>query len=33
MAGWFYMIYELYAGEGKAAVNTASPAVNQHIMQ
>ena len=24
---WFYMIYELYAGEGKAAVTTASPAV------
>jgi bacteriorhodopsin len=28
MAGWLYMIYELYAGEGKAAVKTASPAVN-----
>ena len=24
---WFYMIYELYAGEGKAAVTSASPAV------
>jgi len=24
---WFYMIYELWAGEGKAACNTASPAV------
>ena len=28
MAGWLYMIYELYMGEGKAAVSTASPAVN-----
>ncbi len=28
MAGWLYMIYELYLGEGKAAVSTASPAVN-----
>ena len=28
MAGWVYMIYELYMGEGKAAVSTASPAVN-----
>ena len=28
MAGWIYMIYELYMGEGKAAVSTASPAVN-----
>ena len=27
MAGWLYMIYELYMGEGKAAVSTASPAV------
>jgi bacteriorhodopsin len=26
-AAWIYMIYELYAGEGKAAVTTASPAV------
>jgi bacteriorhodopsin len=24
---WFYMIYELWAGEGKSACNTASPAV------
>jgi bacteriorhodopsin len=28
MLAWFYMIYELYMGEGKAAVSTASPAVN-----
>ena len=28
MLGWLYMIKELYAGEGKAAVSTASPAVN-----
>ena len=27
-AAWIYMIYELYAGEGKSAVMTASPAVN-----
>ena len=24
---WVYMIYELWAGEGKSACNTASPAV------
>ena len=28
MAGWLYMIQVLYMGEGKAAVTTASPAVN-----
>ena len=28
MLGWLYMIKELYMGEGKAAVSTASPAVN-----
>ena len=28
VAAWLYMIYELYAGEGKSAVMTASPAVN-----
>ena len=28
MAGWLYMIYELYLGEGKSAVSTASVAVN-----
>ena len=28
MLAWLYMIYELYMGEGKAAVSTASPAVN-----
>jgi bacteriorhodopsin len=28
MLAWFYMIYELYMGEGKAAVSTASEAVN-----
>ena len=27
MAAWIYMIYELWAGEGKSACNTASPAV------
>ena len=27
VAAWLYMIYELWAGEGKNAVNTASPAV------
>ena len=27
MAAWIYMIYELWMGEGKAACNTASPAV------
>jgi bacteriorhodopsin len=28
MAAWLYMIHTLYLGEGKAAVSTASPAVN-----
>ena len=28
MAGWLYMIYELYLGEGKSAVSTAGVAVN-----
>ena len=28
MVGWLYMIQVLYMGEGKAAVTTASPAVN-----
>ena len=27
MLAWIYMIYELWAGEGKSACNTASPAV------
>ena len=27
MLAWFYMIWTLYSGEGKAAVSTASPAV------
>ena len=27
MVAWIYMIYELWAGEGKSACNTASPAV------
>ena len=28
MAAWLYMIYELWMGEGKSAVTSASPAVN-----